>query len=133
MNVAILGARERPWTEEDRVQVESIITDLYNDHGARLVVVSVGCDEGVGKHAMEFCNQAHVKFAEARIKFQGVEFPRQFFAQIFKARNLSLLNVCDMFHIFCGPNPRGLIQEVIEPAKERVGPERVRVYPYTPS
>ena len=130
MNVAIVGEREREWSEEDRVRVEEIIVELFNEHSLRLVVVSVGCDQGVGKHTMDFCQQKSVKFAECRIKFQGTDFPRQFFGQIFKARNLSLLNVCDLFYVFLGPNPRGLVQEIVEPAKERVGPNRVHVYPY---
>jgi len=130
MNVAIVGERERDWTEADSIEIEKVITELNHDHGLRLIIISVGCDQGVGKHTMEVCKKIGVKFVEFRIKFDGKTFPRQFFGQIFKARNMSLLDVCDFFYVFLGPNPRGLVQEIVEPARERVGPDRVKVYPF---
>jgi hypothetical protein len=132
MNAIIVSERERLWTEDDKGVVEGIITQLQEEHGQRLIVISIGCDVGVGKHCLEFCETNGIKFAETRIRFHGTNFPRQFFGQIYKARNLSLLNVGDMFYIFQGENPRGLVAEIIELAKERVGPSRVKVYPYTP-
>jgi hypothetical protein len=129
MNVAIVGERER-MDDSDRLVVTDIIHELFKEHDQRLVVISVGCDRGVGYHVMQLCKKEEIKFAEMRVKFEGKMFPRQTFGQLFKARNLSLLNVCDFFYVFLGPNPRGLIQELVEPAKEKVGPERVRVYPY---
>jgi hypothetical protein len=128
MNIVIVGARERRETEADKKQVEGIIGDLRKQHGTRLHVVSAGCDKGVGKIVREYCMSQKVIFGEVRMKLEGENIPRAFFAHMFLARNVSLLEVGDEHYVFKGPNENGIIEAIIEPAQKRVGDSRVKVY-----
>jgi hypothetical protein len=128
VNVVIVGARERTETPEDKKKTEEILTALVAQHGTRLNVISVGCDKGIGKLVRDFCMGNKVRFAEVRVKFEGEEIPRGFFAHMFLARNESLLAVGDEFYIFKGPNSYGIVEEIIPRAQERVGQSRVKIY-----
>lgn len=128
MNVVIVGARERKESEEDKTKATELIEQLLKAHATRLHVLSVGCDKGIGKVVREYCTQNKVIFVEVRIKFEGEDIPRHFFAHMFLSRNLPLLEVGDEFYIFKGPNPNGIIEALIEPAKLRVGESRVCVF-----
>ncbi len=71
-------------------------------------------------------------FAEVRVKFEGEEIPRAFFIQAFLGRNRTLQDLGDEFFIFRGPNVNGIIEALIEPAKQKVGESRVHIYEETP-
>jgi hypothetical protein len=128
MNVVIVGARERKDSEEDRDKVEVLLKELVRQHGGRLHVLSVGCDKGVGKVVREFCTKNKIVFVEVRIKFEGEDIPRAFFAHMFLARNLCLTAVGDEYYIYTGPNENGIIEALIDPARQKVGETRVRVF-----
>lgn len=129
MNVVIVGARERQESEEDKIQVEQLIKDLVKQHGTRLHVLSVGCDKGVGKITREYCLKNQIIFVEVRMKLEGENIPRTFFAHVFLARNTCLTAVGDEYYIFTGSNSNGIIEALIEPAKGKVGEARVKVFP----
>lgn len=128
VNVVIVGARERKETQEDRQQVEELIKNLITQHNTRLHILSVGCDKGVGKVVRDFCIENKVIFVEVRMKFEGEDIPRAFFAHMFLARNNSLLAVGDEYYVFKGPNENGIIESIIPQAVEKVGQERVRIF-----
>jgi hypothetical protein len=128
MNIVIVGARERRETEEDKKQVEGILEDLRKQQGTRLHIVSAGCDKGVGKLVREFCMASKITSVEVRMKLEGENIPRAFFAHMFLARNISLLEVGDEYYVFKGPNENGIIEAIIEPAQKRVGQSRVKVF-----
>lgn len=130
MNVVIVGARERRETEEDKEQVGQLLQGLIKQYSSQLNVLSVGCDKGVGKLVREFCIQSKIVFAEVRIKFEGEDIKRQFFAHMFLARNKALLEVGDEYYVFKGPNPNGIIEALIDPARLRVGTGRVKVFEF---
>jgi hypothetical protein len=129
MNVVIVGARERRDSEEDKQAVEQLLQGLVEQHGTRLHVLSVGCDKGVGKVVREYCIKSKIIFVEVRIKFEGEDIPRGFFAHMFLARNLCLTAVGDEYYIYTGPNENGIIEALVEPAKSKVGATRVHVFP----
>lgn len=128
MNVVIVGARERKESEEDKKQTQELLKELVKQYGTRLHVLSVGCDKGVGKFVRDYCTQNKIIFVETRIKFEGEEIPRSFFAHMFLARNSCLLSVGDEYYVYTGPNQNGIIEALIEPAKGKVGESRVKVF-----
>jgi hypothetical protein len=128
VNIVIVGARERRETEADKVKVEMIITDLKKEHGTRLHILSTGCDKGIGKLSRNFCLMNKIKFVEVRVKVEGEDISRVFFAHMFLARNTALLEVGDEYFIFKGPNENGIIESIIAPAQRRVGAERVKTF-----
>jgi hypothetical protein len=128
MNVVIVGARERRETEADKEKIEQLLQGLMKQYSSQLNVLSVGCDKGIGKLVREFCIQSKIVFAEVRIKFEGEDIKRQFFAHMFLARNKALLEVGDEYYVYKGPNPNGIIEALIEPARLRVGVARVTVH-----
>jgi hypothetical protein len=128
VNVVIVGARERRESQQDKDTAEQIIKDLSQKYGTNLKLLSVGCDKGIGKVVRDFCIANSLKFAEVRIKFEGEDLPRSFFAHMFLARNESLLAVGDEYYVFKGPNENGIIEAIIPRAIERVGQSRVVVY-----
>lgn len=128
MNVVIVGARERRESEEDKSKAQELLKELVRQHGTRLQVLSVGCDKGIGKFVRDYCTTNKIIFVEIRIKFEGEEIPRSFFAHMFLARNSSLLSVGDEYYIFTGPNQNGIIEALIEPAKTKVTEKRVTVF-----
>jgi hypothetical protein len=128
VNIVIAGAREREETERDKEIVEGLICRLAGAYGRRLNVVSVGCDKGVGKIAREFCMANEIIFVENRMKLEGKDIPRSFFVHVFQARNPAMVALGDEFYVFKGPNENGIVEEVIELAREKVGAERVWIY-----
>ncbi len=128
MNIVLVGARERRETDEDKKQVEEILVSLRKQHGSRLHIVSAGCDKGVGRIVRDFCMAQKITFVEVRMKLEGENIPRAFFAHMFLARNISLLEVGDEYYVFKGPNENGIIEAIIEPAQKRVGDTRVHVF-----
>ena len=128
MYVVIIGARERKESDEDKKHVKELIRELVAQHGSRLIILSVGCDKGVGKVAREFCMDNKVVFIETRIKFEGEDIKRQVFAHAFLARNLVLINMGDEFYVYRGTNENGIIESLIEPAKAKVGAQRVHEF-----
>lgn len=129
MNCVIVGARERKELLRDKEKVNDLLKSLVGQHSkTRLNIVSAGCDRGVGKLVRDLCMQNKIIFAECRIKFEGEEIPRHFFIQAFLARNRALQDLGDEFYIFRGPNPNGIIESLVEPAKLKVGDTRVRIY-----
>lgn len=129
MNIVIVGARDRRETEEDKKVVENAIQLLVKQHGLRLHIASAGCDKGIGKLVRDYCLSNKIIFAEARVKLEGDDIPRTFFAHVFLARNLTLREIGDEFYIFKGPNENGIIESLINPAMEKVGQGRVFIYP----
>lgn len=129
MNCVIVGARERQELEKDKEVVTELLRNLLSQHSkTRLNVVSAGCDRGIGKLVRDNCMSSKITFLEARMKFEGEDIPRQFFIQAFLARNRALLDIGDEFHIFRGPNPNGIVEALILPAKEKVGESRVHTF-----
>lgn len=124
----IVGSRERRELPGDKEVVIELLQDMVKKHSTRLHILSVGCDKGIGKVVRDYCLQNKVVFVEVRVKLEGEEIPRVFFAHMFLARNSALLEVGDEYHIFKGPNPNGIIEALISPAKNRVGDARVKVY-----
>ncbi len=120
MNVVIVGARERKESDEDKKRVEELLKGLREQYKRQLQVISVGADKGVGKYVRDFCISNKIIFAEVRIKLEGEDIPRGFFAQMFMSRNMSLLDVADEYYIFTGPNQTGIIEAIIEPARRRM-------------
>jgi hypothetical protein len=138
MNIVIVGARERKMvtkdsrepTAEDKQLVEDLLKNLSKRHGRRLHAISVGCDRGIGKTVRDFCIANKIIFTENRMKLEGEDIPKSTFIQVFLARNASLLELGDEFYIFKGPYESGIIESLIEPAKKKVGDQRVVVYDY---
>ena len=128
MNIVIVGARDRRELDSDKNQVEGILKQLLQQHGTRLHVASAGCDKGIGKLVRDFCMANKVIFMEARMKLEGENIPRAFFAHVFLARNKALLEVGDEYFVFKGPNENGIIEAIIKPAQEKVGDTRVKVF-----
>ncbi len=128
MNIVLVGARERKESDEDKKHVVQIISDLVKQHGKRLHILSAGCDKGIGRMVREFCMAEKITFVEVRVKLEGDDIPRSFFAHMFLARNCSLLEVGDEYFVFKGPNENGIIEAIIEPAQKRVGETRVNVF-----
>lgn len=128
LNVVIVGGRERKDSLKDKEHVEALLDRLVQQHGSGLHVVSVGCDKGVGKVVREYCMSNAVKFVEVRVKFEGEQIERSFFAHMFLARNMTLLAVGDEYHIYRGPNENGIVEGLIGPAQNKVKAERVFVY-----
>lgn len=128
MNVVICAAREREDSDEDKRTVLDLLKSLVEQYGGNLYVLSVGCDRGIGKVVRDYCMAHNVYFMEFRIKFEGENFKRAVFVQVFKARNLSLADAGDEFYIFKGPNENGIIEALIPVAIERVKAARVHVW-----
>jgi hypothetical protein len=129
MNCVIVGARERKEVDQDKDTITELLRALVSQHSkTRLNVVSAGCDRGIGKLVRDLCMQNKIIFAEVRIKFEGEEIPRHFFIQSFLARNRALHDLGDEFYVFRGPNPNGIVEALIEPAKGKVGESRVHTY-----
>lgn len=130
MNVVIVGARERAETEEDRKIAEELIVSLVRQHSSRLKVLSVGCDKGIGKIVRDYCMENGITFVEVRMKFEGDDIPKHFFAHMFLARNAALLDVGDEYYVFKGPNENGIVENIIPLALAKVGESRVTLYDY---
>ncbi len=133
MNCVIVGARERRELSKDKEVVIDLLKALVTQHSrTRLNIVSAGCDRGVGKLVRDLCMENKIIFAEVRVKFEGEEIPRHFFIQSFLARNRTLQDLGDEFYVFRGPNPNGIVEALIEPAKQKVGESRVHIYEEPP-
>jgi hypothetical protein len=130
INIVVVGARERKENEKDKQTVEELLKTLHRQYGTQLYVVSVGCDKGIGKYVREFCMGNKIIFSENRMKLEGESIPRRFFVQVFLSRNAALVELGDEFYVFRGPYDSGIVEKLIQPAKEKVGEHRVKVFEY---
>jgi hypothetical protein len=124
----IVGARERNEKPKDKQTIDELMETLIKQHSSRLHVLSVGCDKGIGKLVRDYCIKNKVVFVEVRMKFEGEDIPRAFFAHMFMARNNSLSAVGDEYWVFKGPNENGIVESIIPEAQKKVGESRVHVY-----
>ena len=128
MNIVIVGARERKETQDDKETAQNLIIALLQQYRSQLHILSVGCDKGIGKIVRDFCIEQKITFVEVRMKFEGEDIPRSFFAHMFLARNYALTAVGDEYYIFKGPNENGIIESIIPDAIKKVGEQRVTLY-----
>lgn len=128
MIVVILGSRERAITPIDKRTVEELLAKLMFEHGSRLLVLSYGCDIGIGRMVADTSQRLNIKFSECRVKFYQDGFTPEEINKLYAVRNSAWLSIGDEFHLFTGPNPDGLVEQLIVPAIGKVKSERVKVY-----
>lgn len=99
MFIVVFGSRDRD-KPEDREYVNALLDALRLRYPS-LVVVSASCDKGVGKFVKDKClaEKEKFKFIEVMTKVY-CDLARPKLAAIFNARNETLVEMGDKFHLF---------------------------------
>lgn len=130
MNCVIIGARKRSELQDEPL-VHKLINSLIGKY-PQLKVVSTSCDRGVGKIVKNKClplgeknPKATFRFIEVSLRIYllpGEELTKSEFAQAFMARNATLNELGDEFHIMVDGEPRGTMADLLRRVKERGAP-----------
>ena len=103
---------------EHRQRVFDLIDSLQRKY-ADLVVVSAGCDRGIGRFVRERCikGKRDVGFVEYAV-YPWASMSSVRLAQVYIAKNATLLEVGEEFHVFTvAGREHGHIQDLIERVK----------------
>lgn len=113
MYVVLMGARERDEAGDEKL-VNGLLNHLKKLYGSALVVVSAATDRGVGKYVKDRCLQDKevFKFIDVSTKIFG-ELPKARLAQVFKARNATLLELGNHFYIFDTKAGKGITEDLV--------------------
>lgn len=115
MFVVVIGARERDCSA-DKENVPKLLDQLREKY-PRLVVVSTGCDKGVGLLVKSYClkpeNKNRIQFVEVSMRTYG-ELVRTQTAQLYLARNATLVELGEEFHIFDVAEKRSSVKDLIQ-------------------
>jgi hypothetical protein len=126
--VAIVGYREpKSVRDEDQEQVISLIRVLKRKYKP-LTVISVGCDLGVGALVQKKVQEANIDFMEFRLHTFGSHFTREELNAAYAARNQSVIDLANEFHLFSGGKLSQLLETMSREAKKRVKASRVFTY-----
>lgn len=126
--VAIVGYREpKNVRDEDKEPIVSLIGDLKAKYKP-LTVISVGCDLGVGALVQKIVHDSKVDFMEFRLHTFGKHFTREELNAAYAARNQSVIELANEFHLFSGGRMSKLLETMAREAKKRVKPSRVSTY-----
>ncbi len=130
MNVIIIGARKRSELQDEPL-VNKLVDTLIEKY-PQLKVISTSCDRGVGKIIKNKClplgeknPKAIFRFIEISLRIYllpGEELTKSEFAQAFMARNATLNELGDEFHIMVDGEPRGTMADLLRRVKERGAP-----------
>lgn len=113
--MAIIGDRKRAENESDAEVVRQLIEVEIPKPGPMPVFVSVGCDMGIGKLVKTICAEHHLPFCEMSCIFHDFEtaLRRGGHVDAYLARNLSIYNLCQMFHLFVRDHRQGIIENLV--------------------
>lgn len=130
MHVVIIGARKRSELQDEPL-VHALIENLIDKY-PQLKVISTSCDRGVGKIVKNKCLPLGEKNPKATFRFieislriyllEGEELTKSEFAQAFMARNATLNELGDEFHIMVDGEPRGTMADLLRRVRERAAP-----------
>lgn len=120
MMVVIMGA----WNREERSDnelVNKIVDDLGRRYQQSLVIITAGCDRGVGKIIKNRLmpkskseQQGEYGFIEVGTRIFIEDVPKTMLAAIFTARNATVFELGDEFHLLMGKDQKGHIQDLFE-------------------
>ncbi len=113
--MAIIGDRKRQETETDAEVIRELIETEIPKAGPLPVFLSVGCDMGIGKIVKDTCREFSLPFCEASMIFHDFEaaLPRGGHVEAYLSRNLSIYNLCQMFHLFVRDSRQGIIENLV--------------------
>lgn len=145
MNVCIVGARRRSESQDEKL-VNDLIDQLLIKY-PQLKVISTSCDRGVGKIVKSKCLpedpeaqqeqpverskrephkpvKAKFDFVEISVRtyLAGPELTKSEFASLFIARNATLNELGDEFHLFTEQEPRGMMADLLQRVRQRGAP-----------
>lgn len=133
MNVVIVGARKRSEAQDEPL-VNKLVDGLIEKY-PQLKIISTSCDRGVGKIIKNKClplgeknPRAVFRFIEISLRIYllpGEELTKSEFAQYFMARNATLNEMADEFHILVDGEPRGTMADLLRRVRERGAPYAV--------
>jgi len=113
MYVVVVGSRK--WQgKEAESQINAVLDSLYKKYSG-LIIVSSSCDQGAGCIVKSRCLKDKNKFQ--LIEYQVrlfMDAPRSKLAQVHKARNASLAELGETFHVFVDEDRRGTFEDLIE-------------------
>lgn len=133
MNVVIVGARRRSEAEDEPL-VYKILGEAIDKY-PQLKVISTSCDRGVGKIIKNKClplgeknPKPFFRFIEVTVRIyllDGEELTKSEFASIFIARNATLVELGDEFHLLVDGEPKGMMADLLQRVKQRGAPYAV--------
>lgn len=133
MQICIVGARKRS-ERQDEPLINKLVDGLIEKY-PKLKVISAGCDRGVGKIIKTKCLPLGEKHPKARFRFieitvriyllPGEELTKSEFAALFIARNATLDELGDEFHLLVENEPRGMMADLLQRVKRRGAPVAV--------
>ena len=103
---------------EHRQQVFELVDSLSHKY-ADLVIVSAGCDRGIGRFVRERCikGKRDVGFVEYAV-YPWASMSSVRLAQVYIAKNATLVEVGEEFHVFVAAGrEHGHIQDLVERVK----------------
>ena len=137
MKVVIVGSRNRSEMQDEPL-VHKLVDSLIEKY-PYLKVVSTSCDRGVGKIIKNKClplgeknPKATFRFVEITLRIyllDGEELAKSEFAELFTARNATLNEIGEEFHILLDGEPRGTMADLLKRVKGRGAPYAL----YSPS
>lgn len=124
MNVVIAGAWNRD-EREDQVVVNKLLDVLKEKYAGGLVVFTTGSDRGVGKiikNRLMPKNQneqsGEIDFVDLMMKIYLKDPSKADLIKIWRARNASLVEIGEEFHIFMDRDKRGNMADLLSRVTE---------------
>lgn len=134
MRVVIIGARNRS-ESLDSPLVNKILDAVIEKYG-KLMVVTKGCDRGVGKiiksRRFDQKSENYPEFDMIELQLRHYishELPRNEFLSDFNTLNAALTEIGDEFHLVCEDDMKGSMQDMLD----RINREGKPVAIYKPS
>jgi hypothetical protein len=120
MKVVVMGA----WNRDEVADIQlvgQLLDSLVVRYGDQLIIVTAGCDRGVGKlvknRAMpqnKGAEQGEFAFIEVSTRIFIQDASKSTLAGIFIARNATLVELGEEFHLFLGRESKGAMQDLVE-------------------
>jgi|SRR5882724_1994351 len=113
MYVVVVGSRKWQGPAAEK-QIHEVMDALYKKYSG-LIVVSSSCDQGAGNIIKTRClkDKNMFQLVEYQVRL-FLEAPRAKLAQIHRARNASLAEIGEAFHVFVDEDRRGTFEDLVE-------------------
>ena len=113
MNVVVVGSRE--WTGEKAHEViQKVLSDLRNKY-SDLMVITSSTDKGVGRIVQGIClkDKTSYSLTDYNVRVYA-SISRVKLAQYYNARNATLLEIGEEFHVFVDQSRKGWFEDLVE-------------------
>jgi hypothetical protein len=122
--VVVAGSRHRGWRDglpwskqlgspEDAEYLDALFSSLQEEHGAKLLIMSIGCDTGFGKLVKRVAEDKGIAFGEYLV-ILGNGVPKPYYELFFLGRHAALLDIGKEFWVFPVKSRMSNVEDLIQ-------------------